>query len=661
MTRLLFLVAAAWFAGEGAALASHPLDPLSAAEMTQAMNLLRQGGAPQGARVATLALREPPKQEVYAHRPGQPHRREAFAVLLDRAQGRALEAVIDLRAGKVTRLQPLPGVQPMVLMEEYGQAQRLLAADPRVAQALRRRGIARVSDVAIEPWAPSLWGMNDKDGKGRRLMRALFFLHQGAGNRYARPIEGLLATVDLSSGRVLEVSDTGPRPLPPQPGEFDSARRPKQRDKDAGKARDKDSSPPLRPLQMTQPQGASFTIEGHEVRWQGWRFRYSVHPREGLVLHQVGFEDRGAVRPVLYRASLAEMAVPYGDPDPNWSWRSAFDVGEYGVGQLGSSLLPGGDVPAYATLADAVLPTEDGAPRVLPRAVAFYERDGGVLWRHWDYVLDTTHSRRARELAVSFLTAVGNYDYMMTWVFRQDGGIWLELDLTGIMLAKGVPAASEAEHGAGHEGAHGHLVAPRVSAVHHQHFFSFRLDLDVDGAAPNHVLEMNVNGLPVGPKNPAGNAFTMALTPLQTEAARSMDLTQARKWIIESERRNRLGGRTGYLLLPGENSTPMAAPGSLVRRRAGFIDKPFWVTRYAPGELYAAGDYPNQDPDPGGLPRYVADGQKVAGEDVVVWYTLGVTHIPRPEEWPIMPSHRVGFRLLPVGFFAENPTLDVAQ
>lgn len=653
MSRLLSLCASLTFAGAAWAAPPHPLDPLSAAEMTQAMTLLRANGAPKEARVATLALREPSKQEIYAHRPGQQHRREAVAVLLDRAQGRALEAVVDLRAGKVTRQKALPGVQPMVLMEEYGQAQRLLAANPRVLQALRRRGIAKVSDVAIEPWAPSLWGMNDKErGRGRRLMRALFFLHQGAGNRYARPIEGLLATVDLASGRVLEVSDTGPRPLPPQPGEFDPARR---------QLKDTDKAQALRPLQMTQPQGASFTIEGQEVRWQGWRFRYSVHPREGLVLHLVGFEEKGAVRPVLYRASLAEMAVPYGDPDPNWSWRSAFDVGEYGVGQLGSSLQPGGDVPSYATLVDALLPTEDGAPRTLPRAVAFYERDGGVLWRHWDYVLDTTHSRRARELAVSFMTAVGNYDYMMTWVFRQDGGLWLELDLTGIMLAKGVTAASETEHGAGHEGAHGHLVAPRVSAVHHQHFFSFRLDLDVDGAAPNHVLEMNVNGLPVGPKNPAGNAFAMALTPLQAEGGRQMDLMQARKWIIQSERRNRLGGRTGYLLLPGENSAPMAAPGSLVRRRAGFIDHPFWVTRYAPGELYAAGDYPNQDPDPGGLPRYAADRQKVAGEDVVVWYTLGVTHIPRPEEWPIMPSHRVGFRLLPVGFFPENPTLDVAQ
>ena len=82
-----------------------------------------------------------------------------------------------------------------------------------------------------------------------------------------------------------------------------------------------------KPLRITQPEGPTFQISGQEVRWQGWRLRVSVHPREGLVLHTVGYEDSAQkpprVRPILYRASLSEMFVPYGDPDPNWRWRAA--------------------------------------------------------------------------------------------------------------------------------------------------------------------------------------------------------------------------------------------------------------------------------------------------------------------------------------------------
>jgi primary-amine oxidase len=226
------------------------------------------------------------------------------------------------------------------------------------------------------------------------------------------------------------------------------------------------------------------------------------------------------------------------------------------------------------------------------------------------------------------------------------------------MLPKGVKDASAA----GHDGPpSGHLVAANVMAPHHQHFFNFRLDLDVDGTA-NEVHEMNTRAGSAGKDNPMLNQMIMEETDLASEkrAPRRMDQQSARHWLVMNpQAQNSLGHHTSYILAPAANALPYVAPNSPVRQRAGFINNHFWATRYHPDEAYAAGAYPNQSTGGDGLPKWIADDEPLKGQDVVVWYTLGITHIPRPEEWPIMPVTHVGFRLIPGGFFSRNPALDV--
>jgi len=345
------------------------------------------------------------------------------------------------------------------------------------------------------------------------------------------------------------------------------------------------------------------------------------------------------------------MVVPYADADGNWVWRNAFDVGEYGEGRMVSPQAPGLDAPPGAMLLDVELADEFGKPMKVPRAIAIYERDGGVLWRHQDVWGNRTDSRRASELVVQFIATVSNYDYVIGWVFRQDGSIEFEAALTGIMLAKSV--------GAEHSAHTGHAVAPGVLAVHHQHFFNMRLDFDVDGER-NSVAELETEPVPIGGDNPHGNVVRVKRTVLRTEkeAGRDMNLAGNRRWIVFApSKKNELGEPTGYALLPGENSVPFLSPESPVRKKARFVDHHFWVTRYHPNERYAAGDYPNQGPAGDGLPRFIADDESIENQDIVAWYTFGVSHLPRPEEWPVMPVHKTGFKLVPVGFHSKNPAM----
>jgi primary-amine oxidase len=406
------------------------------------------------------------------------------------------------------------------------------------------------------------------------------------------------------------------------------------------------------------------------VRWQKWRFRFAVHPREGLVLYTVGYDDNGRVRPILYRGSLSEMLVPYADPASNWAFRNAFDEGEYGLGRLTDALEVGTDAPRHARFFDAVYADDLGKPVNVPRAVAIYERDGGVLWKHFEYYSGSNDSRRARELVVFSLVTVGNYDYGFNWIFRQDGTLEVQAVLTGIMLTKGVKETMQPPHeSTGSNGGHSgdsrfwHLVAPNVAAVHHQHFFNFRLDLDVD-EGPNSVREINTRALAPWPENPSLNAFVMEETPLRTEseAKRDLDLTAARRWlVINPDAKNALGQPAGYLLVPGENSVPYLLRDSAIRQRAGFVNHHFWATQFAPGEMHAAGTYPNQSAPGGGLPAWAEANRPLEGQDVVAWYTFGITHVPRPEEWPVMSATTAGFKLLPVSFFSKNPSLDVPK
>jgi primary-amine oxidase len=620
----------------------HPLDPLTVAEIEAAAKILRAAPQfPANGVFSTIVLNEPAKADVLAYTAASPINRQAFSIVLDRPGNKTFEAVVDLNKSAIASWTEVKGVQAPLLQTEYDELNKIVAANPEWQAAIRKRGITDLSKVQIDGWAVGQVGAAQNAG---RLMRAVSYLKDGQTNFYGRPIEGVVAMVNMNTGKVVEVVDTGAVPLPPPSQELD--------EKSTGLR-----AAPKR-LAISQPSGPSFTIHGQEIRWQKWRFRYTLHPREGLILHTVGYEDEGRVRPILYRGSLSEMVVPYGDNDQNWRWRAAFDVGEYNVGRLVSSIEPNTDAPENATLVDATFADEDGKPVSVKNAVGIYERDGGMLWKHYDMYSQVNQSRRARELVIFFIATIGNYDYAINWVFHQDGALDVDAALSGIMLPKGVKD-SKVAHDASMPS--GHLVAANVAAPHHQHFFNFRLDFDVDGTA-NSVHEINTRAGAGGPNNPALNQMVMEESELASEkrAPRKMDLQTARHWlVVNTTAQNALGHHPGYLIVPGGNALPYVAPNSPVRQRAGFINNHFWATQYKPGEWHAAGPYPNQSTTGDGLPRWIGDDQSLVNQDVVAWYTFGITHIPRAEEWPIMAVTHVGFRMLPAGFFTRNPALDV--
>jgi primary-amine oxidase len=627
----------------------HPLDPLSAEEIVAAVAVLRQVRALNDVLFVRVFLHEPPKEVVLGFREGDPIDRRAFIILRDRRARATYEAVVGLSRGVVESWQEVAGVQPPITFEEFFACERLVRSNAAWQAAVRKRGVSDPELTIVDPWSAGHYG--PADDPRRRLIRALTWIRTSEDdNAYARPVEGVVALVDMDAMEVVEVEDHGVTPPPAHAGNYSAAAL-----RDPANVPHVPAGPrtDLRPLEITQAEGPSFELHGHEVRWQKWRFRVGFTPREGLVLHTLTYDDQGRRRPILYRASLSEMVVPYGDPAPTHWRKNAFDEGEYGIGMLANALELGCDCLGEIRYLDAVVNDGEGKPVTLRNAVCLHEEDFGILWKHTNFRTGQVEVRRSRRMVVSSIATVGNYEYGFFWYLYQDGTIELQLKLTGIVSTGAIAPGTRP--------AHGTLIAPGLYAPHHQHWFSFRLDMMVDGPA-NSVYEVDSVALPPGDGNPHGNAWATRsrLLDREAEASRDVDPLAGRYWLVVNPgARNALGEPTAYKLLPGENVRALAHPDSSIARRAGFIAHHLWVTRHDPGERHAAGDYPNQHPGGAGLPAWVKADRPLENTDVVLWYSLGVHHVVRPEDWPVQPVAYAGFTLKPVGFFEANPALDV--
>jgi primary-amine oxidase len=616
----------------------HPLAALTAGEITAAVALVQ--GHPrftEETRFAYVGLVEPTREHVRAWSPGHPVDRRVRLMLVTGPSSDVVEAVASLDTGEVS-MTDVPGVRPGLLFEESFAAIVAVQASAEWQAAMRKRGIEDLETVQIDPWPAGSFGVEHEEG--RRICRCLFYVrHSPEDNGYAHPIEGVVAFVDMARGKVLEIVDTGVVPVPTECANYypESVR---QREG-------------LLPIEITQPEGPSFTVEGNRVRWQKWSLRVSMDSVEGLVLHEVVYEDDGRVRPLLFRASVSEMVVPYGDPGPMHGWKNAFDAGEWGLGRMTNSLALGCDCLGVIHYFDAVFSSERGHPYVVENAICMHEEDYGILWKHNDPRSGRNEVRRSRRLVVSSIATVGNYDYGFFWYFYLDGTIQFEVKLTGILSTMAVAPGEEPQFAS--------MVAPQLAAPFHQHLFNVRLDAEIDGPA-NSVYEVDTRPVPPGPDHPWSNAFAPEATLLETEMAarRVVDPATSRYWkIVNPHSENRLGNPVSYKLVPGSTPTLLAGPDSSVAKRAGFATRNLWVTPYSPEERRAAGDYPNQHAGGDGLPRWTAADRSVVDRDIVVWHTFGVTHVPRPEDWPVMPVEYTGFALVPVGFFDRNPALDV--
>jgi primary-amine oxidase len=631
----------------GGTLVTHPLDPLSAEEIRQAAAIVhRDRGVGDGWRFASIELKEPAKADLPALESGELVSREAVVVYWNRADGQAYRATVSLTGDAVTAWEHLPGQQPNMTVDEWHECDVMLRSHPDVIAALAKRGITDVSRVLSDMWAYGAALVPERYA-GRRIGWCdVWYRGSERGNPYAHHLSGLHPVVDLNTMELLELEDSYAGGQAP---DVTSAEIQGEYLPDLLPVRLRE----VAPLQVSQPDGVGFTLDGTLLSWQNWQLRLGFNYREGLVLHQVGFRDGERLRPVAHRLSFAEMVVPYRDASPDHYRRTAFDIGEWGLGFMTTSLALGCDCLGEITYLDAVVHDSAGEPQTIRNAICVHEEDSGVLWKHVDERAGA-EVRRARRLVVSFHVTVANYEYLVYWRFYQDGAIECEVRATGIMVTSQTAAP-------GSRPANGTLVDQGIYAPFHQHFIVARLDLDVDGA-DNTVYAAESRPARPGPDDPYALGLTVTSTPLRTEAEGKQDYDWAtqRGWkVVNDNVRNGLGTPVGYKLVPSATFPPILDPASPAFQRAQVIGHTLWVTPYREDERWPCGDFPVQAQADTGLPAWTEANRPIENTDVVLWYVFGLHHITRPEDWPVMPTDIVSFWLKPFGFFDRNPALDV--
>lgn len=406
----------------------------------------------------------------------------------------------------------------------------------------------------------------------------------------------------------------------------------------------------VKPLIVSQPEGASFSVEGSKIKWLGWEFRVATTAREGFAVYDGWFKGRQ----VFYRISLSEMTVPYADPRAPYHRKQAFDLGDCGFGVNGNSLKLGCDCLGVIKYLDGKTINSKGEPQVLPSTVCLHEQDAGILYKHMNYRNMNAVVARKREFVVQTIATVANYEYALNLKFTNDGIIDIEVRATGILSTMPIDENITVPWGT--------VVGPNVMAAYHQHILSFRIDPAVDGHK-NSVLYEDVEKMPVSKLNPYGIGFVTKKT-FQEKAGyiEQSPFTNRTYKIVNENRINPVSkGPVGYKVQMPAKQMLMADPDSFNSKRATFATQQLWVTKYKDHQLFAAGEFTNQSQTDTGLGDWVKGEDPVRNEDVVVWATMGFTHIPRVEDFPVMPVETHNIHLVPANFFDRNPGLDLPQ
>ncbi|KAF8150485.1 peroxisomal copper amine oxidase [Mycena galopus ATCC 62051] len=664
---------------------AHPLDPLTPDEITAVCLALRKHLATEtdikAIKFMTCYLLPPPKKAVLAFLgiPLAPGAQPEESILITRKAevdvcifieptSRSYNVILSLQeeGWKIDTFDLLEeGLQPQISIEELVNIEEVVRNDPLVQQLAKDIGVTP-EQIHCEGWSI---GYDERFPHAKRLQQGFFYARFSRhDNLYAHPMD-FIAVFESNEKKVLHIdvaphykstpngvtrsvqSTSAPALTEDQFAYSQRERIPTPRrafdflpDLMATTQKDFKLREDMKPLHIVQPEGVSFKLNGAELEWQNWKMHVGFNHREGIALSTITYNDHGEIRPVLYRLSLAEMVVPYAAPEHPHPRKFAFDSGEYGMGVMANELSLGCDCLGQIHY---LVPRRH--PHVIQNCICIHEEDAGVLWKHTDFRPGgRAQTVRRRRLVVSMVCTLANYEYIFNYMFYQDGSIEMEIRLTGILQ---VYVAADGE-----QSPYGTIVAPNISAHYHQHIFSVRTDIK-PSAHPTGSVE-----------NFAGNAFSVTDTVLKTESAREHEAGTERRWRIVNPARQHYstGQDVGYALgVKAAAVQLMAQPDGWVGRRAPFATKPVWVCRDVEGakggRMWPVGKYVPQtrEAPEDSLGKWVEGGKSIEQEDVLVYLTIGTTHIPRPEDWPVMPVEHLSITLKPVSFFAVNPSMDV--
>ncbi|GMN46677.1 hypothetical protein TIFTF001_015864 [Ficus carica] len=571
------------------------------------------------------------------------------ALVITRVNQTTHEIVVDLSKNAVVSDRVYGGHGfPLLTFDEQTAADDLILKYPPFAAAVARRGL-RIEEVACGSFTVGWYGPRTTGDKTKRVVRVMCYTYQGTANVYMRPIEGVTTTVDLDLMVIVGFRDRLVVPVPKA---------------DGTDYRESEQKPPFGPrlkgIAVVQPDGPNFAIDGNWIRWATWNFHLSFDMRVGPIISLAFINDieKHESRRVLYKAFISELFVPYMDLTEEWYYRTFFDVGEYGVGLSAVSLEPLRDCPKNAAFMDAFVVGQDGRPVNMSNIFCVFERSGGdIMWRHTEALIPNRVTREVRSevsLVVRMVSAVGNYDYIIDWEFKQSGSIIAKVGLTGVLEVRGTKYTHKDQI---REEVYGTLLSENTIGSNHDHFITYHLDLDVDGIENSFVKNKLQTTRVIDSPRKSYWKVVSETAKTESEAKIKLGSGASELLVVNPNKRTKMGNNVGYRLIPGSVVHPLLSDDDYPQIRGAFTKYNVWVTPYNKSEKWAGDLYVDQSQGDDTLAFWSSRNRNIENKDIVVWYTLGFHHAPCQEDFPLMPTLSGGFELRPTNFFERNPVL----
>ncbi|GMM28041.1 hypothetical protein DAMA08_007570 [Martiniozyma asiatica (nom. inval.)] len=636
---------------------AHPLDPLSVSEIKAVTTIVKDYFPGRQISFNTVTLKEPTKHAFleWKEKSGPMPPRVAYYVILEQGIPGVKDGLVDLVNMEVMSVQPLAAVQPILTVEDLVGTEEIIRKDPRVIEQCVLSGVPadKMDQVYCDPWTI---GYDERWGSGKRLQQALvYYRSHEDDSQYSHPLD-FCPIVDTEEKKVIYID------IPNRRRKVSTAPHanfyPKDMIAKYGKMREG-----ITPIDVVQPEGVSFKMDGNVIEWNNYKFHIGFNYREGIVLSDITYNDHGNVRNMFHRISLSEMIVPYGSPDFPHQRKHALDIGEYGAGYMTNPLSLGCDCKGVIHYLDAHFADRAGDPITIKHAVCIHEEDDGLLYKHSDFRdnFATSIVTRARRLIISQIFTAANYEYCIYWNFLQDGAIRLDIKLTGILNTYLLDDSTGES-----AGPWGCRVYPNVNAHNHQHLFALRIHPRIDGDGNScSVVDGSAGEAPLGSlENMYGNSFYAKSKEFKTVDDSLTQFENGRSWdIFNPNKKNPYSGKPpSYKLVSFQCPPLFAKPGSLVYKRAPWASNTMQVIPYEEDRLYPSGDHVPQWSGDGdvGMRKWIGDGtDNIQNTDILVYHTFGISHFPAPEDFPLMPAEPITLMLRPRHFFTENPALDI--
>ncbi|KAL0489811.1 primary-amine oxidase [Acrasis kona] len=582
----------------------HPLDPLTAGEIGVAVSVLNtytsnQTPALSGGLYSLVTILEPTKASVLQWNTSVSINRKALVVYLTKPFGttHTYEATVSITDQQVIDFKNITSTikgQAPITSTETQDLLNVLKQNPAWTNAIALRGygtqtpLTSFSELSCFPRGSSKTNNTD------RLVWVECY--HSSSNVWLTPVEGLSALVDICNNKVIQVIDDGVSPS----RTVRSINR---------------NRPVFSEVLSYQPGGPSFTISGHFVQWDGWKFHLKQDFKAGLVLSLVTFFDRN----VMYQAYLSELITQHTDPYLGKMHREGLEIAEFGLGTFMVDV--GSSCPSHAHKMTVEFATSNGGTRSVVGGACIFETYNGLL------ILRAKYSIRS-------------FDYTFDIEFERGGSInyKVAVDGTGVIFT-----THDREQ---------FIVSANTSLYQSDHFFTFYLDIDVESDHNNAFMvkrreEVSKNG---------GTVFSKSGQYIHDTGAakRNIDPSIIEFWafVKVGAFNTATGNNVCYELQPGPHRHPFVTAG-----RTEYAGHHIWVTEFNDNKKFPAGSYANQGHGDG-LVEWAKTPSNIYKSDIVAWYTMGVTNYPRQEDYPYVKKMVSEFKIVPYNFFEDNVSVN---